>query len=95
MITLKPRCIYNDQNKEVMGIAYCSNGYLLPCCWLDGIQSEVQLTKLGLYDNELKLENNNSVDDIVHSTQWKKFIKILIEDPQNAPSKCHEKCKNV
>lgn len=95
MITLKPRCIYNDHGKEAMGIAYCSNGYLLPCCWLDGIMSKDHLTNLGMYDEELKLENNKSVDDIVHSTQWKKFIKILIVDSQNAPSKCHEKCKNV
>jgi hypothetical protein len=86
--------MYKDNNGVVMGIAYCSDGYLLPCCWLDTEWSKKTLVELGLYDNELKLENNNSVEDIVKSNQWKSFIRILQEEPELAPKKCHEKCKN-
>lgn len=94
MTILKPRCIYKDINNVVQGIAYCSDGYLLPCCWLDGLQSKKELINLGLYDNELKLENNESVEKIIRSKQWVNFIKIISKDNHLAPTKCHEKCKS-
>lgn len=94
MTILKPRCMIKDNNQAVMGIAYCSNGYLLPCCWLDGSMSEQELIDLDMYNESLKLENNNSVEEIIRSSQWKNFIRILTEEPQSAPRKCHTKCKN-
>ena len=93
MTSLNPRCMSQDKNGVVQGIAYCSDGYLLPCCWLDGLQSKKQLTDLGMYDVELKLENNESVEDVVRSKQWTNFIRILVEEPELAPIKCHTKCK--
>lgn len=93
MTALNPRCMYQDKNGVVQGIAYCSDGYLLPCCWLDGLQSKRQLTSLGIYDSELKLENHESIESVVRSKQWTNFIRILVEEPKLAPTKCHVKCK--
>lgn len=90
---LKPRCMIAENSESVMGIAYTSDGFLLPCCWLDGHGSKEKLTNLGLYNEELKLKNNDSVESIITSNQWKNFIKILIETPEIAPEKCHEKCR--
>lgn len=94
MTSLKPRCMSQDKNGVVQGIAYCSDGYLIPCCWLDGLQSKQQLINLGMYDSNLKLENNDSVENVVKSPQWRNFIRILVEEPKLAPTKCHVKCKN-
>jgi len=95
MCKLKPRCFV--ENKEhygwLQGIAYTSDGYLLPCCWLDSIGYKQDLERLNLLDESLKLENNE-VEDIINSEQWKEFFRVLVEDPDNAPCKCKLKCKD-
>lgn len=89
---LVPQCLYNGENLNVRGIAYCSNGFLLPCCWLDSPFNKGDLVKLGFYDEELKLSNNEKVEDIVNSKQWKNFIEIIANDHERAPFKCKKQC---
>ena len=87
---LKPRCF--PGNKQRMGIAYCSNGWLLPCCWLDNLRNQNELADIGLFDESLKLENNKDVASIVNSHQWRKFIENLELVSDKVPSRCWEKC---
>ena len=101
MTKLEPRCFperFKGQKEtsdamNTMGIAYTSTGYLMPCCWLDDdIRHIKEYENLGLHDEELKLANNKSVEDIVYSEQWQNFTRILAEEPHNAPTKCKQKC---
>jgi len=94
VLKLEPRCFpeHLKKEKEVMGIAYTSTGYLMPCCWLDVPQYIDEYKKLGLHDEELKLANNKCIEDIICSKQWQNFTRILAEEPHNAPTKCKQKC---
>lgn len=89
---LKPKCM--PGSKISTGIYYNSEGFLLPCCWLDMINktSVDELKALGMYDEELKLSNNNKVEDIINSDQWKNFRKILKHNPQCALQRCKDMC---
>lgn len=91
---IDPQCLYNGNDIKIRGIAYCSNGYLLPCCWLDSPFFKKELSTLGLYDEELKLSNNETVDNIVNSKQWKTFIEIITNNYERAPFKCKRQCGN-
>ena len=92
---LLPECLGNAKNKDyVRGIAYTSEGYLLPCCWLDIPRLKSELERFDLFNEKLKLSNNKSVDDIINSNEWKNFIDVIINDPKNAISQCKRKCGN-
>ena len=64
---IKPECspfYYNEKgekiyqkNKNRKGIAYCSDGFLLPCCWCDTIGNG-DFRARGFKDDKMKLENN-------------------------------------
>jgi hypothetical protein len=94
MTKLSPRCFPANVEKEkrVRGIAYASNGFMLPCCWLDSKAYQKELEKFGLYDEELKVANNQNIESIINSKQWKDFIEMLRSNPELAPTKCKEKC---
>lgn len=44
-----------------------------------------------LFDEELKLSNNDSIEDILLSDQWIKFNKSL-DSVLTAPSRCKQFC---
>lgn len=80
--------------KMVRIMAYCGDGYIMPCCRTNlfhGPERD-ELVAAGLYDEELKLSNVNKVEDILISPQWLKFHRTLAEDPTNAPAICHRIC---
>lgn len=98
---IKPECMpyyyTKDGTKELTdsvkkGIAYTSNGYLLPCCWCDAPSTKKDIEAFGFYNESFKLSNNESVDNIIHSDVWKKFINIIMHQPADAPKCCQEKC---
>ena len=43
-------------------------------------------------DEKLKLENNNSVDDILNSDEWKDFMHTLWHNPKKATTLCQKRC---
>ena len=92
----EPQCLSSIEPK---GFGTTSNGYLIPCCLCDnktfGPQKKESLAPL--YDEELKLEKNESIDDILLSDQWQNFWKSLKSGPKNAPNVCIYYCyrKNV
>jgi len=99
---IKPECMPYYYNKEKIkidntkgvsqSIAYTTDGYLLPCCWCDAPSTKTDLVKAGLYDENLKLANNTSVEDILASTAWGEFINTIMHSPKNAAWCCREKC---
>ena len=98
---IRPRCtpMYYDEKgdkiyntKQIKGIAYLANGLLMPCCWCDQPVFYSEFEERGMRDEKLKLENNESVDDILESDPWKNFIHTILHDPQNATSLCQKRC---
>ncbi len=85
---LKPKC-HNGK-----GIAYVSTGHLLPCCWCDTIhpKAKQQFIDLGFFYEDLKLENNDTIEDILLSDVWIDFHKMLYERSEDAPYICKKKC---
>lgn len=88
---------YNElgerKNKMVSQvIAYTADGFLLPCCWCDNESMRADMEKLGLYNENLKLSNNTTVDNILFSAEWTNFTKVITQDFDRAPRCCREKC---
>ena len=88
---IEPKCLafYSRDNK---GAAYTSDGFMLPCCWMDDPPVYRHVKACGLKDPELALENNNRLEDIFTSDQWENFFQTLLNDPNNASYMCKKKC---
>lgn len=82
-----PKCLY-----ELQPAAYTSDGYMLPCCWMDDPPVYRYIKECGLKDEELLLSNNDRLDDIFTSDQWENFFNTLLNDPDNASYMCKKKC---
>jgi hypothetical protein len=101
---LFPRChpywIVNgekiENNEEILGqkLAYTATGHILPCCWLDNNNKDPKQKVQQFLTDELKLENNDSIEDIITSDTWINFHKSLIDFPENAPRMCQKMCKH-
>lgn len=92
---LVPKCLRSALSKNRMPAAYTADGYMLPCCHMDDPVPEPMIRKFGLRDDDLKLENNDSVKDIIASDRWNNFFDILLNNPKEAPSKCWKKCGEI
>lgn len=83
-----------ENNEESLGqkLAYTATGHLLPCCWLDNnnIHPEQKLDKL--LADEMKLENFDSVYDIITTDIWTEFHRTLIDSPKDSPRTCKKMC---
>lgn len=78
---LNPKCFQNNHQ-----LGHSAEGYLLPCCMSDhGVIPE-------LWKDHLKIENNNNVEDIINSKEWKTFFEVLKDFPNDAPSICKKFC---
>lgn len=100
MIKIYPKCHPYWENDEkpfspkIKNITYTARGYLLPCCWCDDVDNS-EFKKLGFFDDNIKLENVNSVNDVLKSEQWVKFHKMILRKPEQAPKVCKERCSSV
>ena len=86
---------YISNVKGPKEITYSSRGFLLPCCWCDKAIHEEQLSQYGLFNEELKLENNDSVEDVLTSDIWRSFFKMLEDSDSIKPDTCIEKCSKL
>lgn len=82
------------KNKDPRGVTHSARGWLLPCCWSDNIDERYvkDFEFFGFYEEELRLENNDNIEDIITSDEWKEFHRTLLEEPENAPTLCKKKC---
>jgi|TARA_B110000503_G_scaffold22141_1_gene33987 hypothetical protein len=86
-----PKCLaFNTRDNK--GAAYTSDGFMLPCCWMDDPPVYRHVKACGLKDEELLLSNNERLEDIFTSDQWENFFQTLLNDPKNASYMCKKKC---
>ena len=86
-----PKCLQFHENTN-KGAAYTSDGFMLPCCWMDDPPVHRYIVEAGLKDVELAVANNSCLEDIFTSDQWEEFFTTLLEKPENASFMCKKKC---
>jgi len=87
-IKLNPQCINNKKQ-----ITLSATGWVLPCCWCDNSTEDLNEFKaLGFLDSDLKLENANSLNEILTSDCWTNFYSLLDKDIKSAPKVCKSFC---
>ena len=93
---LKPKCI---KNKSPKGVGYSSLGWLIPCCWTDPRRGVIEQFSLldnplfkGMFTEELKLSNVETIEEIIYSEPWKNFGRALLHEPEKCPAECHKYC---
>ena len=89
-----PFTLNGEPKRPEIGLAFTAGGHVLPCCYLDKPHNYKNNVK-NLWDEELKIENNESIEDIVRSPQWKKFHKNLLHQPGNSCFECLTHCGDV
>lgn len=96
-IRIKPKCWPVNENGERddslarMPPAFSANGYFFPCCWMEKTEY-VEKNIHNLFDEELKITNIESVDEVFNSEQWKKFYMTMLFDPNNICDVCKIMC---
>jgi len=88
---IKPKCL-SFGTKDNKGAAYTSDGFMLPCCWMDDPPVYRYVKECGLKDEDLLLSKNDSLEDIFQSDQWENFFQTLLNSPENASYMCKKKC---
>ena len=89
---IKAKCLSFDSSKDSKGAAYTSDGYMLPCCWLDDPPVYRYVVAAGLKDPKLAVENNINLEEIFGSDTWENFFQKLVNDPDNCSYMCKKKC---
>jgi len=95
--TLEPKCILEEKD-----LGHSTQGYLLPCCWCEpsnvatSSKNKKNMEEVDfLFQEKLKLDNINCIEDIILSDEWLSFFNTLINDPDNAPGVCKRYCKDA
>ena len=88
---IKPKCL-DFESRNAKGAAYTSDGFMLPCCWMDDPPVHRYIMEMGLKNEELAVANNEKLEDIFTSDQWENFFQTLLNKPQNASYMCKKKC---
>ena len=88
---IRPKCLAFGE-RDLKGAAYTSDGFMLPCCWMDDPPVHNYIVKAGLKDPELALANNERLEDIFVSDQWENFFQKLYKDPDACSYMCKKKC---
>ena len=88
---IEPKCLKFGA-KDNKGAAYTSDGFMLPCCWMDDPPVHRYIVKAGLKDPDLALNNNEKLEEIFVSDAWENFFQTLLQDPKNASYMCKKKC---
>ena len=70
--TLKPKCLLTDRD-----LSYSVTGHILPCCWVNTSFNDRHIKSL--LKDKLKIENNNSIEEILDKKEWKELYKFSEE----------------
>lgn len=84
--SFKPKCIHTNRD-----LSFSNTGHILPCCWLNTQNKEIGVSKL--FDSKLHIDNN-TVEEILNSEDWKNFFNILKNDSSKVPFTCKRFCTN-
>jgi len=84
--TLKPKCLLTNRD-----LSYSVTGHILPCCWVNTSFNDKHIKSL--LTDKLKIENNNSIEEILDKKEWKEFINVLENNSdENLPPVCKRYC---
>jgi len=86
-----PLCTSQDETPREYG--HSTLGFITPCCWCDPV-FKLKGEKLfdDLYTEDLKISNNDSIEDILLSDPWLRWYESIENGPENAPSTCKRYC---
>lgn len=101
---LKPDSQYVNNNKKYKTKDYIApkchkgtrmghtcQGYILPCCWM--ARGDVEQLYPMLCNEQTKLSNVHSVEQIINSEGWKQFNQDLVSNQSKCPSLCWKICR--
>lgn len=88
----QPKCLGPEGRNLGRSIAVSATGFVLPCCWLDRPSSSMDEKVKTLFDESLHIDNNDTIDDIIGAESWQKFMRDLIEKPEDSSPICLEMC---
>mgnify|MGYP001159807799 FL=1 len=88
----QPKCLGPEGRNLGRSIAVSATGFVLPCCWLDRPSSPMDEKVKTLFDKSLHIDNNDTIEDIISAEPWQKFMRELIEKPEESSSICLEMC---
>lgn len=86
-MSFNPECL--QENWREFG--HTAQGWLLPCCWMERGQTPIDSIHETLFEEDIKLSNVNSINDILNSNQWQNFYKSL-QSYETACTRCQSKC---
>ena len=84
--TLKPKCLLT-----IRDLSYSVTGHILPCCWVNISWEDKHLKNL--FKDNLHIDNNESIEEILNKDEWKEFINVLQNNPnEDLPKQCKKYC---
>ena len=89
---LKPKCVIKSENGRTASLGHSAEGYLTPCCWIDGFLKDRGISQDIFYQEKFLISNNESIKDITQSQEWVDFYTMLQKEPDKAPPVCYEMC---
>ena len=95
VLEIKPRCLTFDPKSYHKPAAYTSDGFMLPCCWLDDPKNDFGVEYFGLKDEHLRVKNVKELKDIFQSDEWDHFFDTLLNNQEQAMKHCQYKCGNL
>tara|TARA_B100001142_G_C14180035_1_gene595770 strand:+ start:56 stop:361 length:306 start_codon:yes stop_codon:yes gene_type:complete len=86
MNTLNPKCILTNRD-----LSYSNSGHILPCCWVNTQFNDKYIKHL--FKDNLHIDNNDTIEDIVNSKEWKEFMNVLKNNSdEDLPKQCKIFC---
>lgn len=90
-----PLCITSAQE-----MGHSALGFITPCCWVDPIFTDHKDAgrhgyddlQRNLFTDDLKIKNNDTIDEILLSDQWLAFFDAVNNGPETAPTICKKYC---
>ena len=89
---LKPKCVIKSENGRTASLGHSAEGYLTPCCWIDGFLKDRGISQDIFYQEKFLISNNESIKDITQSQEWVDFYIMLQKEPDKAPPVCYKMC---
>lgn len=76
--------------------AHSPAGWILPCSWVSpNLNNPKEEITENLFSDNLKIENVDSIEDILFSDEWLSFFDIIKKgDIEELPSPCKKYCVN-
>lgn len=82
-----PKCL-SATSSAMKALGHSASGHILPCCWCDNSDPGFEF----LLTDELKIENNDSISDIINSKPWMSFARRLENGGKGLPYTCWKYC---